>query len=344
MSQSTDASEVRAFTPEEPPAPSLAWGNDREDEASSRASNIHQEREPLRAGDRVHAPAGVEARPLPPEGAVGVDDDTTSESDDDEVPLDAQGQLLIPRIQDSEEHDVKFLGRLTINGTRENPPSVSSCTTAIKFLRKVSARRRQQFCGSVTAPQIIKISANLGRAVCRPKDPATNSSGLVVNLAEVTCVSYVQGDMCFVTGRMYPSGDFKFFAYAFSCGSALASQYLAQEILRACRHVFMIRRMQRSRNAIIAANERQQAQIRQREAQLAQQQGGPPPVAPAPPAAAPTRPSPTRPLAANAPATPAPVNEAVASTPQQPVSRAPTVSDRYFYKERNLIMRALAGT
>mmetsp|Transcript_25268 Transcript_25268/g.66022 ORF Transcript_25268/g.66022 Transcript_25268/m.66022 type:complete len:326 (-) Transcript_25268:260-1237(-) len=148
---------------------------------------------------------------------------------------------------DSEPHTVKYLGRTVVKNTEENPPDGRTCTTVVQFLRGLSKRKRVTFTGNVAQAQKLVVSAEQGFVECCPtRETATLSSGLRISLLHITTVADIGGDVCIVTGRVQQGGKVSFNAYVMTSESPYAARYLVEQIVQACRYVFVVGRMRRA--------------------------------------------------------------------------------------------------
>lgn len=185
------------------------------------------------------------------------DDGTNSDSEEQNNTLAPNAHQNPPQIPDSEEHEVSFLGRLLIKGTDREPPTGAACATSVDFLARLSRKQRRKFRGNCAVEMKMVVSSRAQAVVCVPQRDREAEIGLSCNLINVTCVADHGKHICFITAKLQPDRVVKFHAFAFVCESEFASRYLAEEVVRACRHVFMLRRMQRVHQDTI--NRRQQA-------------------------------------------------------------------------------------
>lgn len=166
--------------------------------------------------------------------------------------------------RDSEAYEVKYLGRLPISATRQQPPDGRTCAIAVTHLAKLRSRKKYRY-GAAKNVELI-ISARRGGVLCKPThdDPGHR---MKVSLTEITCVADHEHYVCFVTGRLRQDGSLVCWAHAFDCESPIASRILAEEIVHACRFAFA--RMRRASAELAAQRAARAAQAAERAAAVA---------------------------------------------------------------------------
>eukprot|EP00039_Didymoeca_costata_P011773 m.166628 g.166628 ORF g.166628 m.166628 type:complete len:442 (-) comp15287_c0_seq2:2693-4018(-) len=167
------------------------------------------------------------------------------------VPPHLQGPQNDP--QDSEEHDVKYLGRLPIEATREKPPDGRTCSIAVNYLSRLRSRKKFRY--GVAKNMKFIISARRGAILCNPASENEEGRKMKCSLTEVTCVADHDNFVCFVSGKMRDDGSLLCWAHAYECESAWASRYLAEEIVHACRVAFARARRASAEAAAIRATQ-----------------------------------------------------------------------------------------
>eukprot|EP00040_Diaphanoeca_grandis_P005552 m.33345 g.33345 ORF g.33345 m.33345 type:complete len:348 (-) comp16802_c0_seq1:103-1146(-) len=238
-----------------------------------------------------------------PDSDENSNDDASAQGSNGDV-IDRNAHNRPPTIADSEEHEVSFLGRLLINGTDREPPTGAACATSVDYLARLSKKQRAKFRGNVAIDVKMTVSAARQQVVCIPRTVTETERGLSCNLIHVTCVADHGKHICFITAKLQPDRSVQFHAFAFVCESEFASRYLAEEVVRACRHVFMLRRIQRV----------------QEDAATRSAQTSPRPVEPVKP---PTPPAPPK---------------------ENRMDRKPNEADKMFFKEWELMEFHLAAT
>ena len=162
--------------------------------------------------------------------------------------------LYVSQLPDSEAHVCKYIGRLLVRASVDNPPDGNMCSAALRTLMNKLSRSRYR--EGVAKWLHLVVSGRRHCVVGTPinadgsmalQDGNASADGLPLHqhLLRITCVADHRQYFCYIAGE-YLDGQIVCHAYAFECESGWAARYISEEIVKACREAFGLARAARA--------------------------------------------------------------------------------------------------